>query len=336
MTHTTTEEDLAYYRALKKTGKLLPRYIKNLDRTIPGWDWTENKRASWAKFITHLDEFVAEFTHANVPKRFVSADGYKLGSHVGSRRKQRATLSPYQMTELEGRRGWVWDASAGTPAEAWAKFITHLDEFVAEFGHANVPRKFVSADGYKLGQHASNKRARRATLSPYQMTELEGRRGWVWEASAGTPAEVWAKFINHLDEFIAETGHANVPRRFVSADGYKLGSLVSYRRVQRATLRPDQVTELESRQGWVWVEPQDAPAEARVKLLTHLDDFIAEMGHANVPFRFVSADGYKLGKHVSTKRSRRATLRPDRVTELESRTGWLWSAPRGGSRSKSS
>ena len=193
-----------------------------------------------------------------MPKKFVSADWCHLGSLVGNRRRRRATLRPDQVTELERRPGWVWGESADTPVEAWAKLLTHLDEYVAEFGHANVPNKFVSGDGYQLGILLSKKRERRARLRPDQMTELESRRGWVWDASADTRVDAWAKFLTHLDEFVAETGHANVPVRFVSGDGYKLGIQVGSRRQRRVTLRPDQVTELERRPGWRWPASKSA------------------------------------------------------------------------------
>ena len=321
----TTEGDLAYWRALKKAGKLETRLIKNLDRTMPGWDWTENEQA-WAKFIAHLDEFVAEFGHANVPQKFTSGDGYNLGSLVSKRRRQRATLRDDQVAELERRPGWVWGESRGTPAEAWVKFLTHLDAYVTETGNANVPTKFVSADGYQLGSLVGNRRRRRATLRPDQVTELERRPGWVWCESADTPEEAWAKLLTHLDEYVAEFGHANVPFRFVSADGYQLGILLGKKRERRARLRPDQMTELESRRGWVWDASANTRVDAWAKFLTHLDEFIAETGHANVPRRFVSVDGYKLGLLMHSRRSRRATLSPDQVTELERRPGWRWPA----------
>ena len=46
---------------------------------------------------------------------------------------------------------FVWDAEQ----QSRLRFSTALREYVAEYGHARVPKKFVTADGYKLGRHVA-------------------------------------------------------------------------------------------------------------------------------------------------------------------------------------
>ena len=56
--------------------------------------------------------------------------------------------------------------------------------------------------------------------------------------------------------------------------------------------------------------------------------YAAENGHANVPNSYVSPDGHRTGSWVGHHRGRYAggKLSADRIAELESLPGWVWTA----------
>ena len=205
-----------------------------------------------------------------------------------------------------------------TTSTAFETFLTHLDEYIADTGHANVPASHIAADGYRLGGQVGKARTLHADVKPDQVTALEHRPGWAWD---GNDAKL-RTFLNHLDEYIAEFGHANVPTAHIASDGYRLGSQVSNTRGRRHMLRADRAAELETRHGWTW-----NTVELRFDMfLEHLDQYVTEHGNACVPTAHRSADGYRLGIHVSKLRARRNTLTADRSAELEKRAGWKWAA----------
>ena len=141
---------------------------------------------------------------------------------------------------------------------------------------------------------------------------------------ARTNSSAFKRGLDHLDAFRAATGHARVPRQFVSDDGYPLGRWVRNLRAayRSGKLEPERVAALDER-GMVW-DPFDTAFQAG---LDHLDAFRAATGHARVPTQFLSDDGYPLGKWVSNIRAayRSGKLEPERVATLDER-GMVWNA----------
>lgn len=60
--------------------------------------------------------------------------------------------------------------------------------------------------------------------------------------------------------------------------------------------------------------------------LTHLKAFVDEHGTAAPPYRYVSADGYRLAYRTGFYRTARRLghLAEERITVLESLNGWKW------------
>ena len=124
-----------------------------------------------------------------------------------------------------------------------------------------------------------------------------------------TPEPWFPRFLAHLDEYIAAHGDATVPLRYVCPDGYRLGMRVSgvvmreskpagRRRNGRSTVTSEMITELDAR-AFDWQVYQ-----AFSGYLSYLDAYIAEYGNALVPAEYVCPDGYRLGPHTASMRSR--------------------------------
>ena len=101
----------------------------------------------WEKGFTQIQQFVASHGHARVPGSYRTADGYPLGTWVGTRRTKREQQSPERQARLESLKGWVWD-----PYEAqWEEGFARLQQFVAKHGHTRMPAKHTTPDGFRLG-----------------------------------------------------------------------------------------------------------------------------------------------------------------------------------------
>jgi hypothetical protein len=145
---------------------------------LPGWTWNALSDR-WENGFRHLLEFVQREGHAVVKQGFVSEDGYRLASWVQNQRAWRERMSRERAARLEALPGWRWTAES----LEWADWISLLEEFARQHGHARVPQLFKTSEGFLLGRWVNSRRSKRDRLSPEQQAELEELPGWVWRAT---------------------------------------------------------------------------------------------------------------------------------------------------------
>ncbi len=271
---------------------------------------------SYETGVAHLRAYIAREGHANVHCKFVTDDGFTLGSWVATRRQYRKNerLSTARIAELDAL-GMVWDP-LGDSYRIW---VEHLRAYVAREGHANVHWEFVTDDGFTLGRWVSSRRSdhKNEQLSTARIAELDAL-GMVWD-----PYDAGYRIgVDHLRAYTAAEGHAKVPGDHVADDGFRLGNWVGQRRQDRTTgrLSAARVVELDTL-GMVW-DPLDANYRAGVD---QLRAYTAAEGHAKVPGDHVADDGFRLGSWVGQRRQDRmiGRLSVARVTELNS-LGMVW------------
>ncbi len=279
---------------------------------------TNSRDTSYRIGVNHLRTYTAAQGHANVPYRFVTDDGFKLGIWVRNRRQDHKSgrLSGARNTELNVL-GMVWGSS---PDSGYRSGVDHLRAYATAQGNANVPQGFVTDDGFHLGVWVTSRRQDRKVgrLSTAKVTELSAL-GMVWDPRGAG----YRIGVDHFRSYAGVFGHANTPRGFVTDDGFKLGEWVSNRRSDRRTgqLSTAKVTELNTL-GMVW-DLRDANYRIGVN---HFRTYTAREGHAKVPQGFVTDDGYPLGRWVNSRRQERKAgqLTTAKVTELDA-LGMAWS-----------
>jgi len=267
--------------------------------------------------VAYLRSYVVREGNANVPKKFTTDDGFKLGMWVSNRRKDRkiGRLSTVRIAELNAL-GMVWASSRD--AYYW-NGVDQLRTYIAVQGHANVAKTFVTDDGFALGIWVSKRRneCSAGTLSTVRISELNAL-GMVWDSrNAG-----YQTGVDHLQVYTAVQGHANVAKTFVSDDGFALGNWVSNRRSERIVgqLSTAKIAELNAL-GMVW----DSYYASHRTGVNHLRAYVAVFGHANVPQKFVTDDGSKLGAWVSSRRRecKAGQLSTEKIAELNA-LGMVW------------
>ena len=119
-----------------------------------------------------------------VPQRFVTEDGFTIGSWISSRRVERrhGRLSPERFAALDAL-GMVWDVRH----EGWQRGIVASRAYREAHGNLRVPRKFVTEDAFGLGQWINNRRneRREGRLSPERIRELDAL-DMVWDSRPHT------------------------------------------------------------------------------------------------------------------------------------------------------
>ena len=81
------------------------------------------------------------------------------------------SLSADRRERLEGVAGWEWDPYA----EDWDEGFAQLTAYVQAVGHARVPTRYRTVEGYPLGKWISSQRKMKK--------RLEELKGWAWDAA---------------------------------------------------------------------------------------------------------------------------------------------------------
>ncbi|QII07817.1 DEAD/DEAH box helicase family protein [Rhodococcoides fascians A25f] len=199
----------------------------------------------------------------------------------------------------------------------WHFWYGMLEQYAADKGTSRVAVDYV-VDGYALGQWASVQRIAltNKTLSDDRRSALDRLPGWAWDVLA----DQWSTWIQLMEQFVAEHGHADVPFPYAVGDS-NLRSWVATQRGlhKRGRLSEERTRELEALAGWVWDTREDTWA----RNYQALKAFAARMGRAQPSPRLVE-DGVRLGQWVAAQRTNRDDLSSERVRLLEALPGWSW------------
>jgi hypothetical protein len=314
-------------RALGRTGRVAQDGRSRLTVDIPGLDAARLAASVWLAAVTRLgsrwaqglgalEAFVATHGHARVPATHRTAEGFGLGTWANSRRQDRRAgqLTGERIAALD-ELGFVWDMVA----EDFARGLAGLEAFVAAHGHTRVPAECRTSDGFALGVWVGNRRqdAKKGRLTGEQVAALDAL-GFAWNPRA----EDFARGLTELQTFIDTAGHAQVPAKHRTQEGFALGAWVDRRRQERRTgrLLGEQAAALDGL-GFIW----DPGAEEFARGLAALRAFVAAAGHARVPATHRTQDGFALGAWVGSRRQERkqGRLTEERMAALDA-LGFVW------------
>ncbi|MEO7621549.1 MAG: Helicase associated domain protein [Gallionella sp.] len=281
------------------------------------WAW-DGIVEQWETGFRHLKEFADRGNQRKVPSEYRTADGYRLGQWVGSQRRAKDILSSEQKTRLEALSGW----SYAPHLDKWEEGFSYLKEFSDREGHCSPPQRDKTDDGYRLGQWVSHQRINKDNRSSEQKIRLEALPGWVWNVIA----DQWEEGFRYLKEYTDHEGHAKVPCRYKTAEGYRLGGWVSERRKEQDNLLAERKARLEALPGWIWAERNSFERKQWDEWFSCLKEFTDRERHANVPSNYKTADGFSLGRWVSQQRINKDSLSAERTIQLEALPGWVWDA----------
>ncbi|MEI8221951.1 MAG: Helicase associated domain protein, partial [bacterium] len=291
----------------------MPADRKRRLEALPGWTWGA-KETQWDEGFARLEAYVADTGDCRATQRYVTGDGYRLGTWVNKQRSKRTTMPADRKRHLEALPGWTWE-----PFESqWEEGFARLEAYMADKGDCRVPKDHVTGGGYQLGRFVNKQRSKRDTMPADRRARLEALPGWTWNMIETQ----WEEGFSRLEAYVSDKGNCRVPNHSKYIVGYQLGAWVAGQRTTRTTMSAERKSRLEALPGWTW----DARDEKWGEGFARLEAYVAENGHCRVPQDYVTGNGSRLGTWVNSQRQTRTTMPADRKSRLEALPGWTWGA----------
>lgn len=290
-----------------------------------GFDW-EPRDVLFDQGLFALTEFKREHGHCRVKAKYITDDGFKLGNWVGIRRSDYKSKSPFlseeRIAQLDAL-GFDWD-----PLETdFQVGLSELITFKKEYDHCRVAQSYVAKDGYRLGSWVGtlrkNYKTKNSSLTTQRIQSLE-KLGFVWDPIESS----YQEGMNALKAFKKENGHCRVENKYITDDGYKLGSWVSHRRKDYKTKSPSLTTkriQALEKLGFIWDPIECSYQEGLDELII----FKQESGHCNVTTDYITKNNFNLGFWVARQRKnyrgKSKSLTPKRIAQLDA-LGFIWNS----------
>lgn len=280
----------------------------------------EQTTASWDFWYGLLLNYLDEFGDGNVPQRYLTSEGLKLGTWCANQRKLYLSgeLSKERTIKLEKIPSWQWSIYDSQ----WNEGFKELNLFYKANQNALVPSKYISESGFRLGQWVTAQRISKNEnkLEADRKLKLETLPTWTWDVWG----DQWHNGYNHLKDYVKENGTARISNNYKTKSGFTLGSWAAVQRRAGAQnrLSAKQIDLLNALPGFQW----DVLAEQWNEAFEDLKKYIEKEGHARVPRRYLTPNGFKLGDWIGSQRSAKLknTLANERVLLLESLPKWQW------------
>jgi hypothetical protein len=201
----------------------------------------------------------------------------------------------------------------------WNFWFGLLEGYAHHNGHSRVPQDFVTSEGIRLGVWLSKQRSNKDTMQLERRERLESLPKWTWYPHATQWQEGWEYLMAHIRKY--ET--SRVPQEFTTEDGFRLGAWVTQQRqlLQSKEMSKDIVNRFEVLPGWTW----NARTDKWDRGLGELTQYVSEYGSSNVPYGYVTKNGYNLGNWVVNQRADFALIPPERKKKLDELADWSWS-----------
>ncbi len=280
-----------------------------------------NLNFTWEEYFEVLRRYKKDTGDVLVPRRYISPEGLYLGRWLERQKKSytEGRLSDYHAKKLEGL-GVEWEATLDKSFETWLEALKIYKE---EHGDVNVPLRYETADGKKLGNWCSNIRGRykKGKLSDDRVARLNAL-GFEWSQFKGQ----WEEGFAHAEQYYQKYHNLNVPKRYVDEDGFRLGLwLHTQRQVKRGkvngNLDDNKIKRLEDI-GMQWEADRNHDLETYLKAYA---EYVKTHNDPAISSNYVTEDGLGLGMWVyrMKRAGREGKLPKDTIKKLDA-VGFSW------------
>ncbi len=276
--------------------------------------------ASWETMYKIAKAYYEIHGNLEVEKRYITDEGYSLGTWLNTQRLVRAGKSKGRLTDRQIGQldaiGMRWESVKDL---SWEKNYNTAKAYYNEHGNLLPSVTDKPYRGVYLGRWIAQLRSYRksgicsAYLTDERVKMLNGI-GMVWDV----PDYLFERNYSVLLEYYKENGNADVPTYYTTKDGLKLGAWVRNVRNRKnkvglgAELTEDQIKRLDDLQ-FNW---QGNRKNAWDKACREAKKYKEKYGNLNIPVSYTTPDGFALGKWLNRQKDNAKNLTKDKKEKL--------------------
>lgn len=322
---------MTYYRSLGLDEEIINEQFHVIDEVrdcIALFDkLNDSLTASWDLMFTIAKKYYEDNGDLDVPKRYITEQGFTLGSWLNTQRlvrtgKSMDILTDEQIAKLDSI-GMRWESVRDL---VWKRNFAAAKQYYQEHGDLLAPIGDVKYHGVLLGRWLAQLCSYRkndlqsAYLTSERIEELDAI-GMVWDV----PDYLWEKKHNSTweksylaaYEYKKKYGNLDIPVAYTTGNGCKLGRWLRRQRDKKAELSSVRKEKLDAI-GMIW-DTSD-PWEEKIRLV---EVYFEEHGDLNIPSDLV-VDGVWLARwfteqiaRYNGKAKNGKTLTPKQERRLE-------------------
>ena len=282
--------------------------------------------ASWDEMYGYAKSYYEAHGDLNVPDRYRTENGRRLGGWVATQRLvrkglRRGVLSEERAAKLEDI-GMVWQIRS----DGWTRYYKAAKAYYEAHGDLRTPRT-STFNGVELGIWLINMRAerKRGRLTGTQIAALD-KLGMDWDVREAQ----WERHFRAAERYARVHGSLDIPAGYVDENGLRLGEWLARARRAHAKgkLSRERTARLEA-MGISW----SATVQRWERMYRSAEAYFRAHGDLLVSQFYVDEDGLPLGNWIqeNRKRFKRGVLSRERIAKLEA-VGMVWQVGRGRAR----
>ena len=222
----------SYYRSLGEADQIINEKFKVIDEVRNCRELFEKLNdaltATWDMYYASAKQYYKENGNLEVPARYITEEGYALGSWLNNQKAIRkgtivGKLSEDQIQKLNSI-GMIWDSLD----YFWEQNFRLAKEYYLAHGNLDIPTNFKSKDGKHLGNWILRQRQlyKSNSLTDEQIKKLDSI-GMDWMDRVD---RVWENGFIEAKNYSEEYGNLSVPKNYRSNTDFPLGIWIQRQR----------------------------------------------------------------------------------------------------------
>ena len=222
----------SYYRSLGEANQIINEKFKIIDEVRNCKELFEKLNdaltATWDIYYASAKQYYKENGNLEVPARYITEEGYALGSWLSNQKAIRKGTVVGKLTEDQIKKlddiGMIWDSLD----YFWEQSFLLAKEYYLAHGNLDVPTNFKSKDGKHLGNWVLRQRQlyKSNSLTDEQVKKLNSI-GMDWMHRVD---RIWENGFLEAKNYSEEYGNLSVPKNYRSNTDFPLGIWIQRQR----------------------------------------------------------------------------------------------------------
>lgn len=222
----------SYYRSLGEADQIINEKFKVIDEVRNCRELFEKLNdaltATWDMYYASAKQYYKENGNLEVPARYITEEGYALGSWLNNQKAIRKGTIVGKLTEDQIQNldsiGMIWDSLD----YFWEQNFKLAKEYYLTYGNLDIPTNYKSTDGKHLGNWILRQRHlyKSNTLTNEQIKKLDSI-GMDWMDRVD---RVWENGLLEAKNYSEEYGNLSVPKNYRSNTDFPLGIWIQRQR----------------------------------------------------------------------------------------------------------